>query len=115
MQVYVESIDPAVQRAVRELKAFRKVELDPGQTGSVTFDLSARDFAYYDPSDRAWPELTGNRFVPAGAGALHRTEPGWYVDPGRYRVWVGRSSRDFAGAIEVEVTGESTLLADPMP
>ena len=29
VQVYVEAIDPAVQRPVRELKAFRKVELDP--------------------------------------------------------------------------------------
>ncbi len=53
--------------------------------------------------------------MPAGAGALHRTEPGWYVDPGRYRVWVGRSSRELSGAIEVEVTGESTLLLDPLP
>lgn len=115
VQVYVESIDPAVQRPVRELKAFAKHTLDPGETARVAFSLPARAFAYYDPSDRAWPELTGNRFVPAGAGALHRTEPGWYVDPGRYRVWVGRSSRELSGAIEVEVIGESTRLADPMP
>ena len=94
MQVYVEPVDPAVQRPVRELKAFRKVELDAGGAERVAFTLAARAFAYYDPADRAWPELTGNRFVPAGAGALHRDAPGWYVDPGRYRVWVGRSSRE---------------------
>jgi len=108
VQVYVEPVDPAVQRPVRELKAFRKVELDAGGAERVAFTLAARAFAYYDPADRAWPELTGNRFVPAGAGASHRDTPGWYVDPGIYRVWVGRSSRLFAGAIEVTVTGEST-------
>jgi hypothetical protein len=53
--------------------------------------------------------------VPAAAGALHRAEPGWYVDPGRYRVWVGRSSREFGGAIEVVITGESTRLVDRVP
>ena len=115
VQIYIEPVDPTVQRPIRELKAFRKLELDPGTSATVSFELSARDFAYYDPSDLAWPELVGNRFVPAGAGALHRTQPGWYVDPGRYRVWVGRSSRELRGAIEVEVTGESTLLVDPLP
>ncbi len=112
VQIYVESLDAALQRPPRELKAFRKVELDPGAVLMASFELSARDFAYYDPADRAWSELPGNRFVPAGAGALHRSEPGGYVDPGRYRVWVGRSSRDFAGAIEVVITGESTRLVD---
>jgi beta-glucosidase len=108
-------VDPAVQRPVRELKAFRKLELDPGCSSTVSFELSARDFAYYDPSDHSWTERIGNRFVPAAAGALHRAEPGWYVDPGRYRVWVGRSSREFGGAIEVVITGESTRLVDRVP
>lgn len=115
VQIYIEPVDPTVQRPIRELKAFRKLELDPGTSATVSFELSARDFAYYDPSDLAWPELVGNRFVPAGIGALHRTTPGWYVDPGRYRVWVGRSSRELDSAIEVDVTGESTLLVDPLP
>lgn len=115
VQVYVEAVDPAVQRPVRELKAFRKLELDPGCSSTVSFELSARDFAYYDPSDHSWTERIGNRFVPAAAGALHRAEPGWYVDPGRYRVWVGRSSREFGGAIEVVITGESTRLVDRVP
>jgi len=114
VQVYVEPLDPAVQRPVRELKAFRKVALDPGASETVTFELSPRAFAYYDPSDTIWPELVGNRFVPAGAGALHREEPGWYVDPGTYRVWVGRSSCELVSSIEVTVTGESAIV-DELP
>lgn len=114
VQVYVEPINPAVARPVSELKAFGKVEIDPGATETVSFDLTPRAFAYYDPSDRVWPELTGNRFVPAGAGALHREDAGWYVDPGVYRVWIGRSSRELLASVDVTVTGESTIV-DGLP
>ena len=106
VQAYVEPIAPALQRPVRELKAFRKVTLDPGESTTVTLALDARAFAVFDPGDPVYGELAANSLVPAGTGGSHREEPGWYVEGGHYRVHVGRSSRTFAGVCDVTLDGD---------
>lgn len=68
-QVYVGDPSAKVARPARELKAFRKVRLQPGQTGHVTLTLDRRSFAYYDVKQHAWQ-----------------------VDPGRFKVYVGDAS-----------------------
>jgi len=110
VQVYVEPIDPAFVRPVRELKAFRKVTLEPGSTETVTFELDARAFAYYDVGDPIWEQLQSGMPVPAHGDALHRQTAGWYVDPGQYRIVVGRSSRDLIGDVMVTLDGDAALL-----
>lgn len=47
-QVYVGENKPTVERPVKELKAFTKVELMPGESKEVTLTLNKADFAYYD-------------------------------------------------------------------
>lgn len=110
VQVYVEPVDPMTVRPVRELKAFRKVTLEPGATETVTLELDARAFAYFDVGDPMWERLQQDMPVPADGAGLHRQEPGWYVDPGVYRLVVGRSSRDFAGSVALTLDGEPALL-----
>jgi len=110
VQVYVEPIDPVILRPVRELKAFRKVEVEPGATVTVTFELEPRAFAYFDVGDPIWTELQAGLPVPADGAGLHRTEGGWYVDPGQYRIVVGRSSRDFTGDVTITLEGDAALL-----
>lgn len=110
VQVYVEPLGPQIVRPVRELKAFGKVTLDPGETATVTLDLEPRAFAYYDVADPFWAELSSAGPVPAEGDGLHRTEPGWYVDPGEYRIVCGRSSRDFSGSALLTLTGEPARL-----
>ena len=110
VQVYVEPLDPEIVRPVRELKAFQKVALDPGETATVKLELEARAFAYYDVGDPFWGELRDAGPVPAEGEGLHRTEPGWYVDPGEYRIVSGRSSRDFSGSAVLTLTGEAARL-----
>ena len=39
-----------VTRPPKELKAFAKVQLDPGESTTVELTLDARAFAYWDPS-----------------------------------------------------------------
>ncbi len=107
VQVYVEPIAPRLTRPVRELAGFAKVELGPGESVSVTVDLDARAFAYYDIADPEWEVLRHGGPVPAEAGHERRAIPGWYVDPGDYRIMVGRSSADFVGSMVVSLTGES--------
>lgn len=110
VQVYVEPLDPQIVRPVRELKAFSKVTLDPGETDTVTLELEPRAFAYYDVGDPFWGELSSAGPVPVEGEGLHRTEPGWYVDPGEYRIVTGRSSRDFSGSVLLTLTGEAARL-----
>ena len=110
VQVYVEPIDPVIIRPVRELKAFRKVTLEPGASETVTLGLDARAFAYYDVGDPIWDELRSGMPMPDDGDGLHRPEAGWYVDPGEYRLVIGRSSRDFTGELTVTLDGEAALL-----
>jgi beta-glucosidase len=53
-QLYVRPRGPAVERPVKELKAFAKVALAPGESKTVTLKLDARSFSYYDPTRKAW-------------------------------------------------------------
>ncbi len=101
VQLYVEPIDPPVTRPPKELKAFAKVFLDPGQSKEVELHLDDRSFAYWQPDLRAYEALceqTGRPFAAAWGGV----EGGWRVAPGPYRLHVGRSSADIAHVVEVE-------------
>jgi beta-glucosidase len=102
-------------RPVKELRAFAKVWLDPGETTTVSLELTERSFAYYDIADTQWPSLRAR--MPASVfhhgrapSSLHRSQPGWYVDPGTYELRIGRSSADIAHVLEVEVTGDDSPL-----
>ncbi len=79
LQLYLEAPGSAVERAPRELKAFRRATVPAGE--SVTVELVARgeDLAIYDE------------------------ERGWWVEPGRYLAVVGRHSLD-PEALRVEFT-----------
>lgn len=47
-QVYVAPISPSVDRPVKELKAYAKVELVAGKSKKVSLTLTQQDFAYFD-------------------------------------------------------------------
>ncbi len=54
VQIYVRAIEPGLRRPVRELKAFVKVELSPGEAKVLDIALSPRDFQYYDTATGRW-------------------------------------------------------------
>ncbi len=64
----------------RQLKAFAKAFLRPGQIRTVRLDLARSSFEFFDPRPGAWT-----------------------LAPGRYRLYVGTSSQNlpFTGQIEV--------------
>lgn len=55
------------QRPVRELKGFEKVALDPGETKTITFELSKRSFAYYEEQVSDWIVPTSDYRIEIGA------------------------------------------------
>ncbi|MFN8466032.1 MAG: glycoside hydrolase family 3 C-terminal domain-containing protein [Caldilineaceae bacterium] len=69
VQLYVAARGSAVERAKKELKAFVRVSLQPGETKTVKLPVPVADLAYY--------------------GAA-----GWVVEPIEYAVIVGRHALD---------------------
>lgn len=85
-QVYVGFPDSTVDRCVRELRAFRRIELAPGQSEQVSIELTRRDLSYWDV-------------------ILHD----WAVEPGRVVVEVGASSRDLPLNARVDIEAPRVL------
>ena len=69
VQIYVHDQKSALDRPVKELKGFAKVELQPGETKTVTFDLDFRAFAYYHPEYKQWITEDGQFDIIAAASA----------------------------------------------
>ena len=105
VQCYVAPRSPRLARPPKELKAFAKVRLDPGETTAVELLLDDRAFAYWDPGQDDWDDVQA--FVPEMFSFLSppvpRRERGWQVDPGSYDILIGRSSVDIAHRCTVQV------------
>ena len=69
VQVYVREQRPRVVRPEKELKAFAKVTLQPGEEKTVSFGLEERDFAYYDTMERKWVVSSGKFDILVGASS----------------------------------------------
>jgi beta-glucosidase len=80
VQLYVGDAASELPRPPCELKAFRKVRLAPGAEVEVVFDLGPEAFRYWHP----------------GRG-------GWFVEPGRFTIELGSSSRDARLTGELEI------------
>ncbi|HET7654947.1 MAG TPA: glycoside hydrolase family 3 C-terminal domain-containing protein [Acidimicrobiales bacterium] len=109
VQCYVAPVgDTRLARPPKELKAFAKVELDPGESTVVSLTLDERAFAYWDPGQSDWEAIQPRRaqLTAVEAGITQdRRAPGWQVDPGTYRLLVGRSSADLPHAVDVVIRG----------
>ncbi|NGZ75986.1 glycoside hydrolase family 3 N-terminal domain-containing protein [Saccharibacillus alkalitolerans] len=70
VQLYVRDIAGDVVRPVRELKGFVKLDLAPGESGTAVFTLNEEQLRY------------------------HHSDLSFKSDPGRFDVFVGRSSAD---------------------
>ncbi len=69
VQMYLHDPDPKISRAVRELKGFDRVNLNPGQTKAVSFTVNPRDLAYCDVAGKEWRAYPGVYDVELGASS----------------------------------------------
>ena len=67
--MYVATTAGPVRRPSRELRAFTKVSLEPGETRTVTLDLDRRAFAYYDIRAAGWIVAPGTYLIQIGENA----------------------------------------------
>lgn len=69
VQLYVAPHDAPVFRPVHELKAFRKIDLAPGEEKTVTFNLDDSAFAYWDDFSKSWRVAPGTYSLEAGSSS----------------------------------------------
>lgn len=69
VQIYVHDREARLQRPVKELKGFAKVELQPGESQTVSIPLNFRAFAYYHPAYKQWMTEDGTVDILIGASA----------------------------------------------
>ena len=70
-QVYVGEPKPRVPRPVKELKGFARVELQPGETRTVTVALDRRAFSYWDLKKGRWTADPGTFDVLVGGSSVN--------------------------------------------
>ena len=70
VQMYIRDRVSSVTRPIKELKGFERVELRPGETKAVTFEITPDRLAFYDINMK------------------------YAVEPGEFDIMVGTSSRD---------------------
>jgi len=71
VQLYVSDSAASVERPRQELKAFAKLHLAPGASGTARLTLPLRAFAFYDESAHCWKAEAGEFTLHAGTSAAH--------------------------------------------
>jgi beta-glucosidase len=71
IQLYIGKVNSPVLRAEKELKAFKKIMIAPGQTASIAMNIAVNDLAYFDDKTSKW-----------------------IIEPGDYQIFAGSSSKD---------------------
>lgn len=74
VQLYVQDVVGSVTRPVKQLKGFRKIYLEKGESRQVSFTLSDADLAFY------------------------RHDMTWGSEPGEFKLYIGASSEDVRAA-----------------
>jgi beta-glucosidase len=70
VQIYLSAPPGKLNKPREELAAFGKTRLlEPGQSQTLTFELSARDLAFFDTSSSSWLAEAGEYTVKAGASS----------------------------------------------
>ena len=80
VQLYIGDEESSLPRPVKELKGFEKVSLNPGQTQTVTFEITPDMLQYYDDVKGAW-----------------------VTEPGTFTAYVGVASDDVRGTAGFEL------------
>jgi beta-glucosidase len=80
VQLYSSKSDSKITRAAQELKGFKKALIKSGSSETVTIKVPVKELAYYDVAAKKWT-----------------------VEPGKYTLKLGNSSRDIKKEIVVTI------------
>ncbi len=71
VQLYIRDLESSLERPLRELKEFQKINLKPGEKKKIIFKLKKDALSFYDSAKKSW-----------------------VAEPGLFEVQIGSSSRD---------------------
>jgi beta-glucosidase len=80
VQIYVEDVESSVPRPIKELKAFKKVELQNGESVLIQVELNKHAFAFWNPKTKDW-----------------------YVEKGKFVIHIGAASSDIRLSKEIVI------------
>src|SRR5574344_2190817 len=80
VQLYISDEQCSVNRPAKELKGFEKVSLNPGETKTVTFNITPEQLQYYNSDKHSWVS-----------------------EPGKFKVYVCVSSSDIRSSVDFEL------------
>jgi beta-glucosidase len=80
VQLYIGDEQCSIDRPVKELKGFDKVELNPGETKQVSFTITPDALKFYSEQQHAW-----------------------VAEPGKFKAYVCASETDVRGTAEFEL------------
>jgi beta-glucosidase len=69
VEFYVNDEDCSVDRPVRELKGFQKLELRPGETKTAVYEIQPDDLRFYDEACHSWKTEAGVFNIEVGASS----------------------------------------------
>ena len=73
VQLYVSDVKSSLPRPLKELKAFKKVFLQPGETQNVTLTIDVDALSFYDDSKQNWVAEPGDFMALIGTSSDHLT------------------------------------------
>jgi len=79
VQLYIQDVQSSLERPLKELKGFKKINLNSGQMKTIVFELTKDDLSFYNPIENSW-----------------------VVEKGAFKILIGSSSRDIQLEGEVE-------------
>jgi beta-glucosidase len=69
VQLYLRDLKSSIDRPEKELKGFRRVALQPGQTRAVSFTIDEAALSFFDPGKKAWIAEAGDFEALVGASS----------------------------------------------
>jgi len=80
VQLYIGDEKSSLPRPVKELKAFQKIDLAPGEEKTVEFKISVNDLQFFDDRKHEW-----------------------VAEPGKFSAYIGASSVDIRSSVGFEL------------
>ena len=69
VQAYVHRVNPSVDWPEKELKAFSRITLEPGESKSLNLDIPVKNLRYWNESTQAWKDDPCDIEIMVGASA----------------------------------------------
>jgi beta-glucosidase len=79
-QLYVQDVESSVSRPNKELKGFKKINLEPGENKTIQIKLGKKDFSFWNPQTKSW-----------------------FAEKGKFIIQIGSSSQDIKLIKEIEL------------